>query len=141
MENYVNRLLQEWIAYGKIIIGVDYDDTLRNWKMNTTETYEKVFDLLKAAQYTGAYIIVFTACKENRYDEISQYCKEHNLIIDGINKTPIEIEYGNSSKIYANVFLDDRAGLHESMKILSEAMYKYRGYQQGLKNNKLDDIA
>jgi hypothetical protein len=52
------------------------------------------------------------------------------LEIDGINTTPIDLPYGNNKKIYANIFIDDRAGLNESLNILEMAMYRIRGSRQ-----------
>lgn len=127
MNKYTKRLCEEWKQYGKIIIAVDFDDTIRNWKLNNNEIYEKVLDLLRKCKETGAYIVVFTACNEDRYPEILKYCSSHGIEIDKINQNPIELPYGNQNKIYANIFLDDRAGLEEALKILEDAMWQIRG--------------
>jgi hypothetical protein len=126
---YLERLEEEWKQYGKIIIACDYDDTISPWKMTNTD-FKRVFDVLKVAKETGAYVIIFTACKEERYPEIKKYCLDNGLEIDGINTTPIDLPYGNDKKIYANVFIDDRAGLNESLNILEMAMYRIRGSKQ-----------
>jgi len=123
---YLDRLEEEWRMHGKIIIACDYDDTISPWKMHNSD-FKRVFDVLKTAKATGAYVVIFTACKPERYDEITKYCQENGLEIDGINKTPIELPYGNDKKIYANVFIDDRAGLNEALNILEMAMYRIRG--------------
>ena len=123
---YLERLEEEWKMYGKIIIACDYDDTISPWKMQNSD-FKRVFEILKTAKQTGAYVIIFTACKEERYSEITKYCLDNGLSIDGINKTPIDLPYGNDKKIYANVFIDDRAGLNESLNILEMAMYRIRG--------------
>lgn len=59
MEKYIDRLFQEWKQHRKIIIAVDYDDTISPWKLETEESIQRsgIFQLLKDAQYTGAYII------------------------------------------------------------------------------------
>ena len=132
VKKYIDRLIQEWTQHGKIIIGVDFDDTISPWKMNDNDTYNRVIDLLKIAKQTGAYIVIFSACDENRYDDIKKYCKESGLDIDAINKNPIDLPYGRNNKIYANIFIDDRAGLNESLTILETAMYNVRGMQHGL---------
>ena len=124
---YVARLLKEWKEHGKIIIACDYDDTIRNWSLDDDETREAVIDLLKKAKETGAYIVIFTACSPDRYDEIKVFCNEQGVTIDSINQNPIDLPYGNTSKVYANIFLDDRAGLPQAMEILKRAMYEYRG--------------
>lgn len=123
---YLERLEEEWRTYGKIIIACDYDDTISPWKMQNRD-FKRVFEVLNVAKQTGAYVVIFTACKEDRYPEIIKYCLDNGLEIDGINKTPIDLPYGNDKKIYANVFIDDRAGLNESLNILEMAMYRIRG--------------
>ena len=123
---YVDRLTNEWLQHEKIIVACDYDDTLSPWKMKNFD-FDTVFDIIKAAKYTGAYIVIFTACNPDRYDEIRDFCKSKGLIIDAINKTPIDLPYGKTGKIYANIFIDDRAGLYESLAILERAMYNVRG--------------
>lgn len=127
---YKDRLYQEWKQHGKIIIGVDFDDTISPWKFKSTEDLEdldKTIQILRVAQETGAYIVIFTACNPDRYKEIQDYCDSVKLHIDCINRTPFDLPYGKNGKIYANIFLDDRAGLDESIALLEETMYKIRG--------------
>jgi hypothetical protein len=132
---YLERLEQEWSQYGKIIIACDYDDTISPWKLKGFDP-TRVIEVLKTAKQTGAYITIFTACNEERYAEITEYCKSKGLEIDSINKTPINLPYGNGGKVYANVFIDDRAGLNEALNILEFAMYRLRGNQ--IKQSTLD---
>jgi hypothetical protein len=96
----------------------------------TNTDFKRVFEILNTAKQTGAYVVIFTACKEDRYPEITKYCLDNGLEIDGINTTPIDLPYGNNKKIYANIFIDDRAGLNESLNILEMAMYRIRGSRQ-----------
>lgn len=123
---YLERLEREWDTHGKIIIACDYDDTISPWGMHGSD-FNHVIKLLKEAKTTGAYITIFTACNEDRYPEIREYCSSKGLEIDSINQTPIPLPYGNNGKVYANIFIDDRAGLNESLKILEYAMYRHRG--------------
>jgi hypothetical protein len=132
MTKYESRLYQEWKQHGKIIIAVDFDDTISPWKFKDTEDLQqldKTIQLLRVAQETGAYVVIFTACNPDRYDEIKSYCSSKKLTIDSINNTPLDLPYGNHGKVYANIFLDDRAGLLESMSILEKVMYMIRGEQ------------
>jgi hypothetical protein len=89
--------------------------------------FTKVISVLKVAKETGAYLVIFTACNPDRYEEIRRYCEERGLPIDAINETPIDLPYGKTKKIYANIFIDDRAGLNESLEILEMACYRRRG--------------
>lgn len=126
---YLERLEEEWKQYGKIIIAVDYDDTISPWKLRGFDPKQTI-EVLKVAQQTGAWIVIFTACKPDRHPEIMQYCAEIGIKVDAINKTPIDLPYGNDSKIYANIFIDDRAGLNEALQILEFATYRIRGSRQ-----------
>lgn len=124
---YIERLVNEWEEHGRIIIGVDFDDTIRFWRMSSQEKCDKVIKLLVLAKETGAYLVIFTACDKSRYDEIKQFCNSKGLAIDSINENPIKLPYGNERKIYANIFLDDRSGLNEAMETLESSMYVIRG--------------
>lgn len=133
MNKYEERLLNEWKQHGKIIIAVDFDDTISPWGMYSDEDksyYDKLLNLLRACKSTGAYITVWSACSPDRYDFIKEYCTSNKLEIDSINVNPIDLPYGKHKKIYANVYLDDRAGLNESVSILENTLYRYRGYLQ-----------
>lgn len=128
MEKYVNRLINEWRQHGKIIIAVDYDSTISYWPtIENTEDIDKTIKLLQIAHETGAHIVIFTACKQDRFQDIQKHCEDKRIPISGINIQPLQIQYGNNNKIYANVFLDDRAGLNEALLILEAAMYVIRG--------------
>ena len=129
IDRYIERLVQEWTQHGKIIIACDFDDTISPWRFHNFD-FERVINMLKIAQQTGAYIVIFTACNIDRYDEIRKYCADKGLTIDAINQTPVELPYGKNGKIYANIFIDDRAGLHEALHILETSMYKVRGNKQ-----------
>jgi hypothetical protein len=126
VQKYADRLHTEWLQHGKIIIGCDFDDTISPWKFHEFD-FDSVIKTLQTAKQTGAYIVIFTACNPDRYGEIRKYCQEANLQIDAINETPVDVPYGKNGKIYANIFLDDRAGLHQSLEILESAMYRIRG--------------
>lgn len=139
---YHKRLYEEWIQHGKIIIAVDYDDTISPWKFKDDDDLiqlDKTINLLKVCKETGAYIVIFTACNTDRYEEIKSYCAGKGLEIDGINQIPIEVPYGKNGKIYANAFLDDRAGLLETIEMLDACVYRMRAFQSASKP--LDDVA
>ena len=125
---YLDRLEKEWREHGKIVIAVDYDSTIFPYHtIDNTKDIEKVIDVLKIAKETGAYIAIFTCSAPDRHDEIREYCKTKGLSIDSINENPIHLPYGHYGKIYANIYLDDRAGLNEALNTLQFAMYKIRG--------------
>lgn len=141
-EKYIKRLITEWEQHGKVIIAVDFDDTISPWKFNTDEDrvfFDKVINTITIAKQTGAFVVVFTACDPSRHEDIRSYCMSKGLAIDSINETPVHsIPYGkNGAKIYANIFIDDRAGLIEALDILEKAMYTIRSRV----NSNIDDVA
>lgn len=128
---YVKRLLDEWVTHGKIIIALDYDDTISPWGFRSDEDQKDMdytLQVVKAAQSTGAYITIWTACHPDRFKEIGKYCSSKGLKIDSINANPIDLPYGKDGKIYANIYIDDRAGLREALAILETSLYQYRGW-------------
>lgn len=128
-EVFINRLYEDLKLYkGKIIVAVDYDDTISPWKVVTKEFCQEVINVIIRAQKSGAYITIFTNCNSDRHEEIKSYCYSKGIRIDSININPIQLPYGNEehSKIFYNILLDDRAGLLESINILDSALVKYR---------------
>jgi hypothetical protein len=126
---YVDRLFKEWMTYGKPIIGVDFDSTSSPYHtLNNDSDIDRTIKLLKECKITGCFIVIHTACREDRYDEIRNYFKSIGLEIDTINQTPIDLPYGKTgSKPYCNHFLDDRSSLPTSLDILEQVLYMVRG--------------
>ncbi len=142
IEQQVSRLLDEWKIHGKILISVDYDDTLYPYRVATKRDCLQIIDLLIKAKESGAYLIIFTACNPDRHDDIKKHCEANGLAIDGINITPIDLPFGKpGSKIYYNINICDRSGINEAYEVLYQALYKYRGYLEEKKLSKLDDVA
>ncbi len=128
MNKYTERLYNEWKQHDKIVIAVDYDSTIYPWHtIDNKEDIERVIKLLQVAVNTGAYIVINTCSDPSRHEEIQKHCESLKIPINGINSNPIDLPYGKHGKVYANIYLDDRAGLLESLDILETAMYKIRG--------------
>lgn len=130
MDKYSQRLFEEWKERGNIIIAVDFDDTVSPWKLEDENStmIKEVLKLLKECQQTGAYIVPYTTCNPDRYPVIQALFASNGILINNINSNPIPLPWGNESKIYANIYLDDRAGLDQACYTLSYALYAYRGY-------------
>jgi hypothetical protein len=130
---FIERLFEEWKQHGNIIIGVDFDDTVSPWKFSQSMLDSfNIIQLLKECQQVGAYIICFTACDSNRYIDIKNKFEELGLDLSAINANAIDLPYGNNNKPYANIYLDDRAGLESALDILNKALWKYKGYKAGI---------
>ena len=117
---YLERLIKEWNRHGRILIGCDIDDTIYPWSM--TNDFNRHINVIKEAQKIGALLIANTASNiETRREFIENLFKESGLRLDSINENPIDLPYGKWGKIYANIYLDDRAGLNEVINILEYA--------------------
>lgn len=134
MSKYINRLVEEWRTHGKIVLSIDFDDTICPWRLRSQEECDKTISLIKEAQLVGTYNVIFTACNPDRIPEIRKYCKEKGINVDSINANPIPLPYGNDRKIYYNLNLCDRSGLTEAENILKEAIWMQRAYLHSQKH-------
>lgn len=112
--NCADRLYKEWQAHKRLIVAVDFDDTVYDYHV-TGASHAKVFDVLHKCQDFGFYIVVFTASVASRFDFIRQFLREKGIAVSSINQNPIKLPYGNHGKIYYNILLDDRAGLWSAL--------------------------
>jgi hydroxymethylpyrimidine pyrophosphatase-like HAD family hydrolase len=119
-QNCIDRLVYEWKEHGNIIIAVDYDDTLYDFHKKGRE-YNHVINLLRQCRKIGCYIIIFTACGEEQYSDISNYLKDKEIPFDKINENVEFIKF-TGRKIYYNILLDDRAGLGSAYDCLKLAV-------------------
>lgn len=105
--NCYQRLENEYKKYGKLIIAVDYDDTIYDFHQ-LGRSYLCVINLLKRWR-NHAQIIIFTGNGVDKFHEIESYCSRYGIPYDGINcDSNVNV---NGRKIYANAYLDDRGGL------------------------------
>lgn len=133
MNIYQQRLYDEWITHGKIILASDFDSTLSYWKsLENQEDIAYAIEVVKLCKQVGCYLTIFTACHSERYEEIKNYCSKLELQVDSINTNPIDLPYGKSGKVYANQFIDDRTlAFRESLDQLKEVAERVRAYKAG----------
>lgn len=113
-ENCYQRLLHDWLHYGSLIIAVDFDDTIYDFH-KLGRSYADVINLLKRWK-PYAKIIIWTSHTEDEFPAIQEYCDSIGLEIDGINTDAIPNVKGR--KMYANVYVDDHAGLPSTYRML-----------------------
>lgn len=132
----VQRIFHEWTIYSKIVIAVDFDDTIYPWKYSTQKKCDKIINLLKWCKVTGCYIMIHTTSNHDRYSEIEKYCKKKGLKIDSINSNPKELDlpYGNEGKPFYNWQLCDRSGLDYATKVLEKACEKMLNFKNKSSN-------
>lgn len=102
-----DRLESEFKKYGKLILCVDFDDTVFDFHKLGRE-YNDVISLLRRWQ-PYSEIIVFTGNGDDKYQMITKYMNEHGVEIRGVNCDSSVVVSGR--KVYANVYIDDRGGL------------------------------
>ena len=116
---FIKRLLKEWNKHGKIIIALDFDDTVFPFRMQSS-VLTRVIDIVKEAKEIGAYVVINTASAFNRYAFIYEYCQSLGLVIEPkFNNTKPErflqsilsvngVEYETHKKLYGlpDIFIE-----------------------------------
>ncbi len=131
-QNTFNRLKEEWLKYGKIIVAYDVDSTVLPFhEYEENDDYSIVHTLIKELNELNCTLIVFTAAEESRWDEIKRKLNKLDLPYHYFNVSPPEIPgIVKNGKVYANIYLDDRASLYASVELLQELINQ-------IKTNKL----
>ncbi len=114
--NSKNRLLEEFQKYGCLVIAFDFDDTVYDFHKKG-RLYEDVIELLKRLKDIGCHLICWTGQEDLFF--VSNYLNENKIPFDAINENP-PFHTSASRKIYANAYLDDRAGLKQVYDELNE---------------------
>ena len=120
----VERLYKTYLQNPKLIIAVDFDDTVFNFHNVENQEHTQVINLLKQCQALGFYIVLFTASKKERHDFMKNYLTNLGIRVDSMNENPIDLQYGHEGKIFYNILLDDRSGLKQAYDILSLTINK-----------------
>lgn len=128
MSRYTNfdiaykRLSDEFDKYGNIIVAFDVDSTVLPFHPDEKpEEYDEIRSLLAHLYIKGCTLIVFTAANESRWDEIKEKLNKINIKYHYFNESPPNIPgISKTGKVYANIYLDDRAGLDSTVKMLKK---------------------
>lgn len=108
-ENSSNRLVDEYIKYGTLVVAFDFDDTVYDFHKKG-RIYSDVTKLLQELKSINCYLICWTGQEDAEF--VKSYLKENNIPFDAVNENP-PFHKSTSRKIYANAYLDDRAGLKQ----------------------------
>ncbi len=122
VDGCVDRLYQEYKKHPKLVLAVDYDDSVkpRHFEFDCSP----VISAVKRAYNLGFYIVVYTAAEPERWPAMIEFMKEQGIEVAAVNKNAIELPYGNFGKIYYNLLLCDRAGLGQSLEVLNKLINK-----------------
>lgn len=114
--NSKERLLDECLEHGGLIVAFDFDNTIYDYHKKGYD-YSEVIKLLKDCCKLGFTMVLFTAeLDEKNIETKKKYCEELGIKVDYVNESPV---MKGSAKPYYNILLDDRAGLLEAFDNLS----------------------
>jgi hypothetical protein len=116
----LKKLLEAEKKYGKIVLGVDFDDTifpLDDNPHNIVRT-SKVRRLVKAVA-DRANICLWTVGEDWSMKYKLHICETYEIPINYVNTSPI-FHGKDVRKPHFNMLLDDKAGLNETIKTLED---------------------
>lgn len=135
-ENVIERMWKEFIEHGQLIVAYDYDSTVCP-SQDGNESCDQVIELLQqCSKIRDIKMICFTARNPSDYNEVKKYLAEHNIRWDKVNENIDSSKkiFSDHSKIFYNIFLDDRAGLvsaYETLVAFIDRYYDYKSQQTG----------
>lgn len=103
------RLKKEYEKHGSLIVAFDFDDTVHDYHKKG-RIYPKVIQLLKDLSEIGCHLICWTGNEDKEF--VGGYLRQNNIPFHDINENAA-FSGSKSRKIYANAYLDDRAGLQQ----------------------------
>lgn len=116
----LSRLIEQYRKQDRLVIAYDFDDTVRPYWCSSCEDVKSVLRIAKDT--LNAYFIVYT-CNPH-HDQIKEYLDKEEIPYDSINENaPFINSEMISGKLFYNLFLDDKAGLGESVRALNDLCY------------------
>lgn len=107
------RLLWEYNHYDRLIVGVDFDNTIK--PVERDKSCDEVINLLKKCSSDPKIVLcLWSICPDGEEQDKIDYCKSLGITIDYINESPFNIGKWTGNKQFFNVLLDDRAGLESA---------------------------
>ena len=110
------RLLEEYIRYGSLVVGFDFDQTVYD-PYNQGDKHDMVIQLLKDLKSIGCKLICWTATSNPTF--AVEFLDKNQIPFDGINTEGIELPW-KCRKPFFSSLLDDRAGLLQAYNDLRE---------------------
>lgn len=108
-KNSSSRLVDEYNKYGTLVVAFDFDDTVYDFHKKG-RIYSDVINLLQELKTINCYLICWTGNEDS--EMVVSYLNHNKIPFDAINENP-PFYKSESRKVYANAYLDDRAGLKQ----------------------------
>ena len=111
------RLYDEYYKYTSLLVAFDFDNTIFDYHRTGCE-YPEVVNLLHKAKYLNCTLICYTGNPDEE------------LVKEELDRLNIKYDYYNTSplmfgvKPFANILLDDRAGLPSAFAALNNTLNK-----------------
>jgi len=124
-QDQVSILKKVYEEHRRIIVAFDFDNTVFDYH-NVGLDCSPIVDILHECQSLGFPLICFTSNVGDRLVFIKHYLKEvlrfkKSIVINGdVIALHVSSKVSNYTKPYANIYLDDKAGLKESYNNLKE---------------------
>lgn len=123
-EKLLAKLKHAYITYGKIVIGVDFDDTIFPYSDQSIDAHQACREVRSLVDSTRQYATICLWTVSNEWSMIYKkfICEEHfGMSFDHYNESPI-FSGEDVRKPHFNLLLDDCSGLGESVEVLKEFM-------------------
>ena len=94
-----------------MIIAVDFDNTLAFTDYPDIRAPNRpVIDYIKARKLAGDTIILYTCRHDKELAEAVEWCRQQGVEFDYVNENAPELieRYGDSRKIAADIYIDDK---------------------------------
>lgn len=117
MEAEVKRLLDVYNEHGKIIVGLDFDDTVFPLNDLQSDICFKVRQLILGLQ-PDITICLYTISDAQSLKYKLALLNYWDIYPDYINESPVK--FGDCIKPYFNILLDDKAGLPYTLEVLTK---------------------
>lgn len=93
-----------------LIIAVDFDGTLVSHKYpQIGKEVNNAFKVLRKLQLQNVKLILYTMRSGPELIAAEEYCSERGVFFWASNNNPNQIEWTNSPKVFANIYIDDAA--------------------------------
>jgi hypothetical protein len=123
MRYETQKLLDVYEAHGKIIVGVDFDDTIFPMVDGREETEVRarwLRETLRQLLEGGAIVLcLYTVADPQSMIYKEALMDEWKIPPHWVNNSPVSPR-GKCNKPFFNILLDDKAGLNEAVEVLKE---------------------
>lgn len=122
------RLYQEYLKYGSLVVAFDFDDTVHDFH-KTGATYLMVIRLLRELKEIGCTLVCWTAHPDPEI-YVPKFLKDNDIPYDYINEGGIPLSWP-TKKPFFSALLDDRAGLESMYNDLSNVVKRVKNDSTG----------